>query len=77
MNWKVFQRKMSRIKNRRKKDENIEERVQGKEDACNWNSKRRRERRQSKSNMRLSYNRGKTSTHRFKKPYKAQVGYIK
>lgn len=49
MNWKVFQRKMSRIKNRRKKDENIEERVQGKEDACNWNSKRRRERRLAKA----------------------------
>ena len=27
----------------KKRDENIEERVQSKEDACNWKSKRRRE----------------------------------
>lgn len=55
---------ISRIKNRRKKGWNTEERVKGR-DACDWNSERR-----SKSNMRL------ISRHRFKKPYKTWVGQI-
>lgn len=37
----------------------IEERVKGKEDTCDWNSKRKREGRRRKSNMRLIHNRRK------------------